>query len=79
MAGYKKIMWSAADVRCPFYTSDSRAERCINCEGYSEGMELSNKFKSLERKDRHMGLYCVGRFEQCPVYKCVYGAKYADD
>ncbi len=79
MAGYKKIMWSAADVRCPFYVTDDRAAKSISCEGPCEGAELISRFRSLEKKNRYMGLYCVGRFENCPVYKCTYGAKYADD
>ena len=79
MAGYKKIMWGAADVRCPFYVSDDRNTRSISCEGHTDGMELVSRFKSLEKKDRHMGCFCVGRFEKCPVYKCTYEEKYKDD
>lgn len=79
MAKFNKECWSAADVRCPFYLSDDRTERSISCEGYSEKSELISRFKTVDRKDRHMGLYCVGSFEKCPVYKCTYGAKYADE
>lgn len=79
MAKFNKECWTAADVRCPFYLSDSRAERNLSCEGYGEQAKVTNIFRTVEQKDRHMGLYCVGRFERCPMYKCIYEAKYRDD
>ena len=79
MAKFKKECWSAADVRCPFYITDSRAERNLSCEGFAEQTRVTNSFKTIEQKDRHMGLYCVGRFERCPMYRCIYEAKYSDD
>lgn len=79
MAKFNKVCWTEADVRCPFYLGDDRRDRSIRCEGYSEQTQVLSRFKSLDAKDRHMGIYCVGRFERCPVYKCTYEAKYADD
>ena len=79
MAKFNKECWTDADVRCPFYLADNRSERSIRCEGYSEQAQIISRFKSVEAKDRHMGIYCVGRFEQCPVYGCTYEAKYKDD
>ena len=71
-------MWTDADVLCPFYISDDRAERSINCEGYGKGIDAISRFTSLALKNRHMGCYCAGRFEDCPVYRCTYANKYAD-
>ena len=79
MAKFNKECWTAADVRCPFYLSDSRAERNLSCEGYGEQAKVTNIFRTVEQKDRHMGLYCVGRFERCPMYRRIYEAKYSDD
>lgn len=70
--------WTDADVRCPFYLSDSRAARSIRCEGYERGVETHSRFQNLALRDRHMGRYCADRFESCPVYRCTYGCKYAD-
>ncbi len=78
MANYKRITWTDADVRCPFYISDERGGRSIRCEGYGEGVEAVSRFRSLKLKDKHMGLYCTGRFESCPVYGCTYDCKYRD-
>lgn len=75
---YKKEHWTASDVRCPFYISDDRTERCISCEGYGEGTVVRSRFKSLAQREKHMGAYCVGRYERCPMYRCTYGAKYDD-
>ena len=78
MGNYKKISWTDADVLCPFYLSDDRAERSICCEGYGKGVDAVSRFHSLTLMDKHMGLYCTGRFERCPVYGCTYGCKYRD-
>ena len=78
MGSNKKILWTDADVRCPFYISDDRAARSISCEGYGIGIDAVSRFKSLALKDKHMGRYCVGRFEDCPVYRCTYDCKYAE-
>ena len=76
MGNCKKICWTDADVRCPFYISDDRTSRSIRCEGYSAGTDVVSRFRTLAQKDRHMGRFCVGCFEQCPVYRCTYGNKY---
>ena len=79
MAEYRKEHWTAADVRCPFYISDNRKERSISCEGYCQQTQVVSCFKTMGEKDSHMGVYCVGRFERCPMYRCIYEAKYRDD
>lgn len=78
MGSYKKLSWTDADVLCPFYVSDSRSSRSISCEGYETGVEALSRFRSLALRDRHMGRYCAGRFESCPLYRCTYANKYAD-
>ena len=78
MGNNKRLVWTDADVRCPFYLSDDKNERSIRCEGYGKGVETVSRFPSALQQDRHMGRYCVGRFETCPVYRCTYGCKYAD-
>ncbi len=78
MGAFKKICWTDADVRCPFYISDDRAGRSICCEGYCAGTDVISRFQTLGQKDRHMGVYCVGRYENCPVYRCTYASKYEE-
>lgn len=78
MGSYNKLGWTCADVRCPFYVADNRPARSISCEGYAKGVDVVSRFRSLALRDRHMGRYCVGRFEDCPVYRCTYACKYAD-
>jgi hypothetical protein len=74
----RKQEWTEADVLCPFYISNSRDERSIRCEGYGKGVESVSRFRSLKLRDKHVGLYCAGRFERCPVYRCTYNCKYRD-
>ncbi len=79
MASYKKLCWSEADVKCPFYKRDSRRERSICCEGFDEGSTVETRFKNLGLREKHMGCYCVGRYELCPIYKSTFLTKYGED
>lgn len=78
MGTYKKLRWENADVRCPFYIAHSQETPGLRCEGYDAGVDFVSRFHSLALMDRHMGRYCVGRFEDCPVYRCTCASKYAD-
>ena len=78
MGAYRKEFWNDADVRCPFYISEDRQAKSVSCEGYSDGADLISRFRTLAQRERHMGVYCVSGFAQCPVYRCIYEAKYAD-
>ena len=75
----RKVKWTDADVRCPFYISDNQTGRSICCEGYCAGADVISRFRTLRQKDRHMGVYCVGGFTRCPVYRCTYANKYEDE
>lgn len=79
MASYKKLCWTMADVKCPFYKKDSRQERSISCEGFDEGSTVETRFKNLELREKHMGRFCVGHFQSCPIYKSTYDSKYRED
>ena len=79
MAGYKKLCWGEADVRCPFYKKDSREEKSIRCEGFEKDCLVESRFRTLAQREKHMGRYCVSRFEGCPVYKSTYDNKYRED
>ena len=79
MASYKKLCWTMADVKCPFYKMDSRQERSISCEGFDEGSTVETRFKNLGLREKHMGCYCVSRFELCPIYKSTFDTKYRED
>ena len=74
----KKEYWTKADVRCPFYITDDRSACTISCEGYSDHANVTSRFGSLAEREKHMGSYCAGRYERCPMYQCTYGAKYDD-
>ncbi len=78
MADFRKMRWDEASVRCPFYLNHGSKEPRICCEGCVEGAELVSRFRSLSLREKHMGLYCAGKFERCPVYRCVYAEKYDD-
>ena len=78
MGKIKKLCWTDADVKCPFYVADSRAARSISCEGYALGTDVVSRFRSLAARERHMGVYCVSRYEECPLYRCVYAGKYGE-
>ena len=78
MGKIKKLCWTDADVKCPFYLADSRSARTISCEGYEHGTDVVSRFRSLAERERHMGVYCVSRYEECPLYRCVYAGKYGE-
>ena len=66
-------------MKCPFYKRDSRQERSISCEGFDQGSTVETRFKNLELREKHMGCYCAGRFQLCPIYKSTYETKYRED
>lgn len=68
--------WKASDVLCPFYMQDNSDS--LVCEGVMEGTTDVMRFRSAVNKNKHMGVYCAGRFQSCPKYKNVYDNKYAD-
>lgn len=74
----RKCRWTEADVKCPFYVSDSRERASICCEGFTEEARLTSSFKSIRARERHMGVYCVENYERCPLYRLTYGSKYAE-
>lgn len=78
MSKYRKECWTDADVRCPFYISDERSARSITCEGCMKETKATMSFRTLANRDGHMGRFCVGTYERCPVYRSVYQSKYAD-
>ena len=43
-----------------------------------EETKATMSFRTLENRDGHMGRFCVGAYERCPVYRSVYQSKYAD-
>ena len=73
-----KELWTDSDVLCPFYISADKETRSVSCEGYSEGSTVVSRFRSIAQREKHMGCYCVGRYERCPMYQCTYKAKYDD-
>ena len=79
MASYRKLSWTEADVKCPFYISDDRKRRSISCEGYTESSETVMKFGTLAVRDRYMGRCCVTKFSECPMYRVIYECKYSED
>ena len=79
MASNKKLCWTEADVKCPFYLADDRKKRSISCEGFDAGLDLVNRFRTLAQRESHMGRYCVQCYERCPVYRCVYQNRYGDE
>jgi len=78
MRSYKSYNWDTAQVRCPFYMKHDKEQRQLRCEGCLENSALINAFRSVPQMGRHMGLYCAGRYEDCPVYMGIYAAKYND-
>lgn len=67
--------WKAADVKCPFYLRDSSTT--LECEGFDEGMIVTLNCRTKEKKNKHMGIYCAGGYDHCPVYNNTM-SKYAE-
>ena len=78
MSNNRKLCWTEADVRCPFYLKDDRETRTLSCEGFGPGIDTVSRFRSMKLMEKHMGQYCAREFEHCPVYSCTYNCKYRD-
>lgn len=78
MASLRKVFWTDADVRCPFYLSDDRTRRQITCEGLMDDMDSISRFKTTAGQQKHMGTYCAKHYLRCPIYKNTYNAKYRE-
>lgn len=50
MGSYKKIGWTDADVRCPFYITDDRETRSISCEGFGKGVDAVSRFQTTSTR-----------------------------
>lgn len=61
--------WNAADVLCPFYVGDEHKTKGIYCEGFTQGMTVTLKFRQQRQKQEYMGLHCCGAYARCEVYK----------
>ena len=79
MKSIKRECWTDADVKCPFYKGDDRYQRSVSCEGFAEGMGVCFKFRTLRQRERHMGVYCVGSYESCPMFRCTSKCRYGEE
>ncbi len=79
MGKLKRERWSDADVKCPFYIADNSGMRSIKCEGCVERTEEVFEFETLSLREKHMGVYCVEKYDSCPRYKNIYSCKYGED
>ena len=79
MGSSRKLQWTEADVRCPFYISHDGSARSITCEGHEEGVDLVSRFRTTRMQDKYMGINCAGDLTRCPVYGCIYQNRYADE
>lgn len=69
MASRRKESYTEVDIKCPFYIDDNRKNRTITCEGYLDNMNITSRFTTLNERDKLMGVYCVCKYEQCPLYQ----------
>lgn len=65
--------WEDVDVKCPFYRR--KDQRQLQCEGPKRSQRLILCFHDGKARDVHMGRYCCGRYQTCPLYP-VAEAKY---
>lgn len=58
------------DILCPFFHSINRT--CgIECEGCVPLSVTLTKFKTEQRRTKHMCEYCMTEYTACPVYEMV--------
>ena len=74
--GRRKESWKAADVKCPFYIKDNHST--IECEGFLDGTTEILRFPYTTDKNKHMGIYCVGKYNNCSRYQNTMNNKYPD-
>lgn len=63
----RREAWKDVDVQCPFYRRST--ERQIVCEGLTEKGNLTQSFRRMKDKEKHMGVYCCGRYRECRLYR----------
>jgi hypothetical protein len=59
--------WEAADVQCPFYIESEKTK--IKCEGFLEESTVTLAFRQKTSKEKYMGTFCAGPFQNCSVYQ----------
>lgn len=73
-------------VKCPFFLRYSKGQRnntiSVTCEALCDnlGFEMSTKscFATKEERRNYMELFCCDLYEECPMYKAIYNAKYKE-
>ena len=78
MGEYKKLTYGSSDVKCPFYFDSTEKKTTIACEGFAQGMSERLIFRSIAAKQHHMGIYCISKYRECPMYKCIMSTKYKE-
>lgn len=63
----KKEPWVAADVKCPFWITSTK--NSITCEGILPDFKDTISFYRMEQMKKHMGTYCAGQWQRCPLAK----------
>ena len=61
-----------AEVKCPFYFTDSNKPSVIRCEGISEDTKLILNFRLKEDKIKYMQKFCSDGYRNCYLYKLAY-------
>ncbi len=64
--------YTQADVRCPFYITDTERPAGISCEGISDKSKLSLCFTNKRYKKVHMKVFCIENYEDCALFKTIY-------
>ena len=64
-------------VKCPFFRA--YGSHSVLCESFMDGAGNRTCFRHGADRERHMELYCCGKYDYCEVYRMVKEAKYDDE
>lgn len=67
---------AARDIVCPFFRSHSYVE--INCEGYTDDMTCTMKYKRGDDKRQQQRIYCQENYRYCEHYNALMLIKYKE-
>lgn len=68
MPSRRKESYTEVDIKCPFYLNDNRKNASITCEGHCDNMDCVSKFTTLKERDKYIGVYCISKYERCPIH-----------
>lgn len=68
--------WRKVHIKCPYYKRDKAIS--ITCEGFVEGSNIIQRFRTTEDCDQQARIFCCDRYDCCEIYRMLESEKYGE-